>query len=283
MTEKVKKPDLLVLLGPTAVGKTRLSIEIAKQWNCEIISGDSMQIYRGMDIGTAKISTEEMAGVPHHMLNIHDPDYPFSVAEFQDRVKRLIEDIHARGRLPFIVGGTGLYIESVCYNFQFNEMQQDPDYREQLRQFAAQEGEQALHDLLQREDPQSAERLHPNDVKRIIRALEIKQFTGIPMSAQQEDDRSKESPYNLCMIGLTMERDLLYERIEQRIDLMMKNGLADEVHNLLNTGYNEHMVSMQALGYKEIIGYLHGEYHLEDAIALLKRVTRRFAKRQLSW
>jgi tRNA dimethylallyltransferase len=276
------KPKLLVLVGPTAVGKTKLSLELARAYDCEIISGDSMQVYRGMDIGTAKISLEEQQGIPHHLIDIIEPNEAFSVAAFQQQAGQLIEDIHARERLPFIVGGTGLYIESLCYQFQFSEASSDEPFRLEHAEYLRQFGEQALHDKLRLVDPVSAERLHPNNTRRVIRALEILHVTGTTLSAQLAGQQ-KQSPYDLCMIGLTMDRALLYKRIEQRIDQMLEQGLVTEVQKLLDKGYTQHFVAMQGLGYKEIIGYLQGEYTLIEAVTLLKRDTRHYAKRQLSW
>lgn len=276
------KPKLLVLVGPTAVGKTRLSLDLAKDWDCEIISGDSMQVYRGMDIGTAKLSKEEQAIVPHHMIDIHDPDYPYSVSEFQEAVTRLIPEITARNRLPFIVGGTGLYVESVCYHFAFTPAPGDESFRMEQEAFADEYGEEALFAKLQEVDAASAKKLHPNDRRRVIRALEIFHFTGIPLSKHLADQK-KESPYELCIIGLTMDRPKLYARIEERVDQMLEDGLVQEVARLLEKGISPDAVSMQGLGYKEIVRYLLGETTLQEAAELLKRNTRRFAKRQLSW
>ncbi|WP_054940908.1 tRNA (adenosine(37)-N6)-dimethylallyltransferase MiaA [Paenibacillus ihuae] len=276
------KHKVLVLLGPTAVGKTRLSLELAAAYNAEIISGDSMQVYRGMDIGTAKITTAEMKGIPHHLIDIHDPEDAYSAAEFQEQGKRLIEEISARGKLPFIVGGTGLYIESLCYGFRFSEAVADEAFRSEQDAFAEEHGAEALHARLAAVDPASAARLHPNDRRRIIRALEIHHQTKVTLSAAQADQK-KESPYELCLIGLTMDRKILYKRIEDRIDQMLEQGLIQEVQGLLNKGYNRSLVSMQGLGYKEIAAYLAGELTQEEAVTLLKRDTRRFAKRQLSW
>ncbi|MEW9698861.1 tRNA (adenosine(37)-N6)-dimethylallyltransferase MiaA [Paenibacillus sp. SI8] len=276
------KPKLLVLLGPTAVGKTKLSLEIAQKFGCEIISGDSMQVYRGMDIGTAKASEAEQKLVPHHLIDIHDPSYPFSAAEFQERVKNLIADIHARGKLPFIVGGTGLYIESVCYNYQFTDVSMDEAFRHEQEAFASLHGDEALHQKLRIIDPESADRLHANDRRRVIRALEIAHVSGQTMSEHLAVQK-KESPYELCIVGLTMDRALLYKRIEERIDAMMAEGLVEEVQTILDAGCPKQAISMQALGYKEILSYLEGELTLEEAVILLKRDTRRFAKRQLSW
>lgn len=276
------KPRLLVLVGPTAVGKTKLSIELAKELDCEIISGDSMQVYRQMDIGTAKITQEEMQGIPHHLIDIHSPDEAYSVAEFQEQCHRLIGEIHARGKLPFIVGGTGLYVESVCYDFQFAQVGEDKPFRDEQAAYAEKHGAEALHAKLMAVDSESAEKLHPNDQRRIIRALEIYHLTGIPLSAQPAGQR-RESPYQLCLVGLTMDRQMLYNRIEGRIDEMLKQGLVEEVSSLLDKGYGSDLVSMQGLGYKQIISYLQGRESLDDAVTILKRDTRRFAKRQLSW
>jgi tRNA dimethylallyltransferase len=277
-----RKPRLLVLLGPTAVGKTRLSLTLAQRWDGEIISGDSMQVYRGMDIGTAKATPEERALVPHHLIDIHDPDYPFSVAEFQQLASQLVADIDGRGKLPMLVGGTGLYIESLCYGFEFIEAGTDEAFRREMNEFADAYGEEALHARLQEVDPATAERLHPNDRRRIIRALEVYSSTGKPLS-QHLEGQKKESPYECCFIGLMMERSLLYRRIELRIDEMLQLGLVEEVRRLLRAGYTRDLVSMQGLGYKEIAAYLVGEMTLDEATELLKKSTRRFAKRQLSW
>ncbi|MCM3748977.1 tRNA (adenosine(37)-N6)-dimethylallyltransferase MiaA [Paenibacillus pasadenensis] len=277
-----RKQPLLVLLGPTAVGKTQLSLELAKAWNAEIISGDSMQVYRGMDIGTAKIRPEERMGIPHHLIDVCDPEEPYSAADFQAACTRLIPDISSRGKLPFIVGGTGLYIESVCYGYEFSKAASDESYRAKLQLMADTEGPAALHALLAESDPESAARLHANDVRRVIRALEIWHLTGETMSSQLAGQK-KESPYELCILGLTMDRAELYRRIEQRIDLMMEEGLAAEVSALLERGVPEQSVAMQGLGYKELIPWLKGVTTLEEAVELLKRDTRRFAKRQLSW
>lgn len=281
MTTK-DKPKLVVLLGPTAVGKTRLSIELAKAFSCEIISGDSMQVYRGMDIGTAKITQDEMQGVPHHLIDVLEPDEPFSVAMFQDWCRSLVPDIQSRGHLPFIVGGTGLYIESVCYGFQFTEASADEEFRAKQQVIFEEEGPEVLHAKLAEVDPKSAARLHPNDMRRVIRALEVYHVTGEPLSVNLER-QTRESPYELCLIGLTMDRQMLYNRIEQRIDGMVASGLVEEVRQLLDRGIPRDTVSMQGLGYKEIAEHLEDGVPLETAVDKLKRDTRHFAKRQLSW
>lgn len=279
------KPPLIVLVGPTAVGKTAASLAIAKTFGCEIISGDSMQVYRGMDIGTAKLPLEEREGIPHHLIDIRDPAEPFSAADFQAACEAAIADILSRGRIPFIVGGTGLYVESVCYGFSFQQSGGDPAFREAMQALAETEGAEALHARLAAVDPVSAAKLHPNDMRRVIRALEIWETTGVPASAQLREARGdvKESPYRLALLGLHMERPRLYARIEERVDGMLDEGLLDEVRGLLAAGLPSSAVSMQALGYKELAAYLEGKLSCEEAVTLLKRDTRRFAKRQLSW
>lgn len=277
-----RKQPLLVLIGPTAVGKTALSLKLANTWNAEIISGDSMQVYRGMDIGTAKIKEDEREGVPHHLIDIRDPEEAYSAADFQAEAEQQIREIASRGKLPFIVGGTGLYIESLCYQYQFADNGSDEAFRAEQEAFASEHGPEALHCKLGQIDPRAAERLHPNDIRRVIRALEVHHLTGQTFSEQQEGQK-KVSPYDLIIIGLTMDRAELYRRIERRIDMMLEEGLVAEVEGLMKRGLPSHAVPMQALGYKEIVRYLNGEYSLEAAVELLKRDTRRFAKRQLSW
>lgn len=279
---KERKQPLLVLVGPTAVGKTQLSLDLAKAWNAEIISGDSMQVYKEMDIGTAKLPLAERQGIVHHLIDICEPEEAYSVADFQQHCREAIAAISARGKLPFIVGGTGLYVESVCYGFEFSENGSDPAFREEQQRYAEEHGPDALHARLAEVDPRSAGRLHPNDQRRIIRALEIYHLSGETMSAQLERQK-KESPYELCIVGLTMDRKVLYSRIEQRIDQMLEDGLVEEVRGLLDRGVTTDCIAMQGLGYKEIVMYLRGECTLEAAVELLKRDTRRFAKRQLSW
>lgn len=279
---KVAKKPLLVLIGPTAVGKTGLSIELAKRYNAEIISGDSMQVYRGMDIGTAKIKEEEREGVVHHLIDICEPEEAYSAADFQAHASALIDDIYSRGKLPFVVGGTGLYIESLCYQYRFAEHGSDEAFRLEQEQFAQQFGVEALHQRLAAIDEEAAARLHPNDIRRVIRALEVHHVTGMTFTEQQKG-QIKESPYQLCLLGLTRDRKKLYARIEERIDQMLEEGLLEEVKLLLTRDLPMHAVPLQALGYKELIAYLKGECSYEAAVELLKRDTRRYAKRQLSW
>ncbi len=276
------KEKVIVLIGPTAVGKTKLSIELAKKFNGEIISGDSMQIYRGMDIGTAKITNDEMEGIPHHLIDIVDPDEAFSVAEFQTLVRSKIKDITNRGKVPFIVGGTGLYIQSVLYDYQFQEAPTaDPDYRASLEALADEKGTLEIHNMLEQIDPITAASIHHHNVRRVIRALEVFHVTGKRMSELQEN-QSEEMLYDAAIIGLTMDRDLLYERINLRVDKMMEEGLLPEVKHFFDAGLKD-CQSIQAIGYKEIYKYFEDRSSLEDAVLELKQNSRRYAKRQLTW
>ncbi|MEH7239456.1 tRNA (adenosine(37)-N6)-dimethylallyltransferase MiaA [Bacillus sp. JJ1562] len=279
--EESKKEKLVVLIGPTAVGKTELSIELAKKLNAEIISGDSMQIYKGMDIGTAKISIDEMEGVPHHLIDIKEPHEGFSVAEFQADVRKLISDIHSRGKLPMIVGGTGLYIQSVIFDYQFTDDASNPEYRETLEQQVAKSGVDSLYQELKEIDPESAERIHPNNVRRVIRALEIYKTTGKTMTDYMEEQK-QELIFEVALVGLTMEREKLYERINDRVDLMIESGLLEEVSTFYSQGLRD-CQSIQAIGYKELYHHLDGSLTLQEAITQLKQNTRRYAKRQLTW
>lgn len=278
-------PNLIMIVGPTAVGKTAVGIELAKLVDGEVISGDSMQVYRMMDIGTAKPSKEEMQGVPHHMLDILDPDAEFSVAMFQEMVENLISDINSRGKVPLLVGGTGLYIRSITDRHSFTPFAVNWEYRDELLAEAQAKGNRRLHARLEQVDPIAAGRIHPNDLRRIIRALEVYHFTGKPISQfQKEDQKANNLPkYNLFMYGLTLNREKLYQKIDLRVEKMIADGLVEEVKTLLARGYGPDLVSMKGLGYKEIVGYLHGEYDLPEAIRLLQRNTRHFAKRQLTW
>lgn len=275
------KYPVLVLVGPTAVGKTAISVAVAKQLGAEIISGDSMQVYRGMDIGTAKITPAEMQGVPHHMIDIKDPDEPFTVAEFQERTDRLIREIVDRGRLPMLVGGTGLYIRSVLEPYTFTPMEGDPELRQRLAAEEEAHGAGHLHRRLQQVDPKAAAKLHPNDLRRIIRALEVFTLTGTPISATQTA-AGAEPRYDDLFLALTMDREALYRRIEQRVDQMLAGGWLEEVRRLLER-YPPHLPAMQALGYRELVQYYRGLLTLPEATALIKRNTRRFAKRQFTW
>jgi len=275
------KQPVVAIVGPTAVGKTKLSVEVAKKFNGEIISGDSMQIYKDMDIGTAKVTEEEKQGVPHYMVDIKEPDEGFSVAEFQDKVQGYIETISSKGKLPIIVGGTGLYIQSVLYDFQFSDEGSDEDFRKSLEEKVQLEGVEPYFKKLQSIDPEQAAKVHPNNVRRVIRALEVYETTGMTMTEYQAMQK-QESPYNPILIGLEMDREKLYERINNRVDDMMEEGLLKEVHMLIERGYVSSQ-SMQAIGYKEFIPYFNGERSLEEAVFLLKRNSRRYAKRQYTY
>ncbi|MFH7831759.1 tRNA (adenosine(37)-N6)-dimethylallyltransferase MiaA [Bacillus luti] len=278
---EVQREKVAVIIGPTAVGKTKLSIDLAKALNGEVISGDSMQIYRTMDIGTAKVTKEEMDGIPHYMVDIKDPEDSFSVAEFQERVRKHIREITERGKLPIIVGGTGLYIQSVLFDYQFTDDAGDVIYREQMEKLALERGVEYVHKKLQEVDPESAERIHANNVRRVIRALEIFHTTGEKMSEQIEKQK-KELLYDVSLIGLTMDRAMLYDRINLRVDLMMEQGLLEEVEGLYNRGVRD-CQSIQAIGYKEIYDYFENRVSLEEAVSQLKTNSRHYAKRQLTW
>lgn len=282
MNEKKKQP-LLILTGPTAVGKTDLSIALAKKINGAVISADSMQVYRGMDIGSAKVTPEEMHGVPHYLIDVLDPEDEFHVVRFQEMAKAALQKIYAKGQIPIIAGGTGFYIQALLYDIDFTEQDEDTALREHYAQLAAEHGNEYLHEMLRRVDPVSAEMIHANNVKRTIRALEYFEKTGEPISKHNEEERAKESPYDFRYFVLTDERAHLYERIDRRVDLMLEAGLVEEVKRLRAQGCHKGMVSMQGLGYKEILSWLEGEISYEEAVYLLKRDTRHFAKRQLTW
>ncbi|WLR52416.1 tRNA (adenosine(37)-N6)-dimethylallyltransferase MiaA [Bacillus tianshenii] len=275
------KEKVLAIVGPTAVGKTKLGVELAKRLNGEVISGDSMQIYRSMDIGTAKATEEERQGIVHHMLDIKDFHESFSVAEFQSRVQKHIQEIQSRGRLPIIVGGTGLYIQSVLYDYRFSEATGDDELRRELEVYATEHGNDALHRKLQEVDPQAAENIHPNNVRRVVRALEVYRTTGMTMTDYQKQ-QSAQPRYQHAIIGLTSDREQLYERINTRVDEMVSEGLVDEVKRLYEQGLSGTQAS-QAIGYKEIIEAIEGKCTMEEAVEQLKQNSRRYAKRQFTW
>lgn len=278
----MNKP-LIILTGPTAVGKTELSIKLAQAIGGEIISADSMQVYKSMDIGTAKITQSEMCGVKHYLIDELEPEDEFNVVKFKEYACRYIDEIYAKGKIPIIVGGTGFYIQAVLYGIDFQDNVDDSTYRDELELLAAQEGAEFLHSKLSEVDLASAKAIHPNNIKRVIRALEYYQQTGNKISEHNVEQRNKVSPYQFCYFVLNNERDILYNRINLRVDQMMEHGLMDEVKQLLARGCTKDMVSMQGLGYKEIISYLEGECTLDEAIYIVKRDTRHFAKRQLTW
>lgn len=280
----MKKKPLIILTGPTAVGKTALSIKLAKAVNGEIISADSMQVYKGMDIGSAKIMPEEMGGVKHHLIDVLEPSEEFNIVKFQELSKQALVEIYAQGKVPIIAGGTGFYIQSVLYDIDFETNENDREYRTWLEAIATKEGGvQILYAMLKEKDPKSANIIHENNVKRVIRALEFFEETGTPISEHNEEQREKESPYNFCYFVLNDDREKLYSSIDRRVDIMFETGLVEEVKKLHFKGYTKNMVSMQGLGYKEVLDYLNGEISLERAAYLIKRDTRHFAKRQLTW
>jgi tRNA dimethylallyltransferase len=277
----LEKKKLVVIIGPTAVGKTKLSIDLAHRLNGEIISGDSMQIYKGMDIGTAKISVDEMEGIRHHLIDIKNPEEDFSVAEFQANARPLIEEIANQTKTPMIVGGTGLYIQSVLYDYQFTENPSDPEYRSKLEGELKDKGVEAIHQMLGKIDPESAEKIHPNNSRRVIRALEVFHCTNKTIS-EYINSQEQDPLYDVALIGLTMDREILYDRINQRVDLMVKEGLLEEVKELYDKGIRDTQ-AIQAIGYKEIYDYFDGKMTYDEAINQLKQNSRRYAKRQLTW
>ena len=278
----MKKP-LIVLTGPTAVGKTNLSIALAKAVNGEIISADSMQVYKKMDIGSAKIRPEEMDGVTHYLVDVLNPKEEFHIVKFQQMAKAAMEEIYAKGKIPILVGGTGFYIQAVTKDIDFTGAEQENEYRKKLETLAKEKGGEVLHRMLKDVDPKSAEAIHAHNTKRVIRALEFYHQNGTPISAHNEEQKQNESPYQLAYFVLNMPRELLYKRIDLRVDQMLEEGLLEEVKELQKDGCCRGMVSMQGLGYKEILDYLEGKYSLEEAVRILKRDTRHFAKRQLTW
>lgn len=277
-----KKP-MIVLTGPTAVGKTALSIALAKAVDGEIISADSMQVYRHMDIGSAKVTREEMQGVPHHLIDVLDPSEDFNVVIFQRRCRECLPGIYERGHIPILTGGTGFYIQAVLNDIDFTENEENTQYRQYLEQLSAEKGPQVLHEMLEQADPASARAIHANNVKRCIRALEYYHLTGERISEHNEQEREKESAYRSCYFVLNDERSRLYERIDARVDEMLENGLVEEVKSLRAMGCHSGQISMQGLGYKEILSFLEGEITLDEAVYRIKRDTRHFAKRQLTW
>lgn len=277
----MKKP-LIVIAGPTACGKTDLSINLAEKIGGEIISGDSMQVYKLMDIGTAKPTAEETRGIPHFLIDELYPDEEYNVMIFQKKAKEYMKGIYDRGHIPIIVGGTGFYINALVYDNDFTE-EESSSIRDELYRIAETEGKEKLHDMLADIDVEYAKSIHPNNVKRVARAIEYYRLTGEKMSEHNKSAKEKESPYNTAFFVLNMDRQKLYERIDMRVDIMMENGLENEVRKLIDMGYSPELVSMQGLGYKEFIPYFNGEISLEKAVDDIKKYTRHFAKRQLTW
>lgn len=279
----MQQKPMIILTGPTAVGKSALSVELAKKINGAVISADSMQVYRHMDIGSAKITPEEMQGVTHYMIDELEPDEEFHVVRFVTMAKEYLKEIYADGKIPIIAGGTGFYIQALLYDIDFTEQQCDETYRRQLEDLAREHGAEYLHGILREVDPASAEAIHANNIKRVIRALEFYHLSGKKISEHNETERQKQSPYNFAYFVLTDERAKLYERIDRRVNAMIEAGLVEEVKKIKSMGCSREMVSMQGLGYKEILAYLDGGCTLEEAVYIIKRETRHFAKRQLTW
>lgn len=275
--------DLIIVAGPTASGKTALGVRLSQELSGEVVSADSMQIYKYMDIGSAKPSMQEMMGIPHHMIDIIYPHQEFSVALFREYAGKCIDDITARGKIPIVVGGTGLYINSLTYNMDFTKTPEDTEYREYLSDIAKTKGNEYLHEMLMEVDIESYQRLHPNDTKRIIRALEVYKNTNKTISEYQKESKQKQIDYNIAYVGLTMDRQKLYDKINLRVDKMFEAGLLDEVKKLSEMGYNRNMTSMQGIGYKEIFDYLDGRCSYEELTEIIKQNSRRYAKRQLTW
>lgn len=277
------KGNLLIISGPTAVGKTQISIELAKKLNGEIISADSMQIYKYMNIGAAKISKEEMQDVPHHLIDIIEPHENFTVADFKEKALTAIDLVNQNKKLPILVGGTGLYIDSILYNHNFTDANKDEEYRKYLEELANSKGKEYVHELLKNIDYSSYVKLHPNNLKRVIRALEVYKVSGKPFSDYEEESNEYKINYDVHYYVLIMDRERLYDRINKRVDIMLEMGLINEVRALKEKGYTPEMQSMKGIGYKEILYYLNGELTLEDAVEMIKQGSRNYAKRQLTW
>jgi tRNA dimethylallyltransferase len=277
------KEKLIVLAGPTAAGKTALSVELAKKINGSVISADSMQVYKYMDIGSAKITKDEMQGVPHYLVDCLLPSEDFNISVFKKMADEAIEDIRSKSRIPIVCGGTGFYIRALAYDTEFVEEEHKEDIRGELEKILEEKGTVYLHDMLKEIDPESAEAIHPNNTKRVIRAIEYYRLNGSKISEHNRESRQKESPYDLSYFVLDMDRSRLYQRIDMRVESMMQAGLLDEVKKLKDMGYDRSFVSMQGLGYKELLDHLDGLTTLDEAVEIIKRDTRHFAKRQLTW
>lgn len=274
---------VIVIAGPTATGKTALSVRLAKELNTEIISADSIQIYKKLNIGSAKPEKSEMQGIPHHLMDFLEPDSTYSVADYVKDAKAKIDELHAEGKIPIITGGTGLYISSLVDNVEFSDVEVDTTVRDRLNDELKEIGIDAMYERLKKIDPDSAADIHPNNTKRVIRALEIFETTGKTKKEQNESSKLNKSPYDFCLIGLNCERELLYERINKRVDIMRKRGLFDEVCDLLSSGVSKDAQSMQGIGYKEVVMALSGEITEDECIELIKKNSRNYAKRQLTW
>ena len=282
-TSRSSTTPLLIIAGPTASGKSASAVELAIRMNGEVISADSMQVYRGMDIGSAKVTPEEMRGVPHHLIDCVDPSETWNVVRFQEEARKAVRSVAASGKLPILCGGTGFYIQALLYDIDFTEMEENTPMRERLAAIADAQGPEALHRMLQERDPASAAAIHPNNIKRVIRALEFLEESGQSIASHNTEQRGREPAYRSAFMVLTMDRKKLYERIDRRVDLMMEAGLLEEVTRLRDAGIPRDSTAMQGIGYKQIYGHLEGEYDLDEAVRLIKRDTRHFAKRQLTW
>lgn len=283
MIENIDKKPLIILTGPTASGKTELSVRLAKAINGEIISADSIQVYKYMDIGSAKVTDEEMDGVKHYLVDELNPRDEFNIYVFKEMAKKYTKEIYAKGKVPIIAGGTGFYIQSLLYDIDFSEEDNDKSYRMELMALAEEKGNEYIYNMLKETDPKSAEKIHFNNLKRVIRALEYHHLTGKLISEHNEEQRENISPYDFHYFVLNMDRDVLYDRINRRVDIMLEKGLVNEVKGLLDMGFERELTSMQGIGYREIISYLYGECTLEQAVESIKQNTRHFAKRQLTW
>lgn len=279
----IKIRDLIVITGPTASGKTAMSVELAKILGAEIVNADSMQIYKYMDIGTAKPDMEERQNIPHHLIDIVNPDEQFSVARYCEMAKNVIDLIHKKGKPVVMVGGTGLYVDSLVNNIQFSEIEADEQYRAKMDELANEKGNGYIHNMLSEIDSESAKKIDVADRKRIIRALEVYHLTGKTITWHNEQSRSIPSPYNTTMFAIDVDRNVLYEKINRRVDLMLEKGLLNEVNSIVNMGISKNSTAMQAIGYKEIVQYFDGEISLEEAVEKIKQGSRRYAKRQLTW
>lgn len=279
----MKKIPLIVIAGPTASGKTSLAVEVAKAIGGEVVSADSVQIYKYLDIGSAKPTPEEMQGIPHYMVGEIDPSRDFSVADFTAMAHKYIADIYSRGKIPILAGGTGLYINSVVNDVDFEDEQVDENLRKELWDLSKEKGADYMMQMLRQIDPVSAERIHQNNMVRVIRAIEFYKTTGIPISHHQELTKQKQSRYNPCIIAIEHDREKLYERINLRVDIMMQNGLLDEVRSLINMGYRKSLNSMKGIGYKEVMDYLDGNMTYDELCEMIKQMSRRYAKRQITW
>lgn len=279
----MKKIPMIVLFGPTASGKTATAIEICKMVGGEVVTADSMQVYKYMNIGTAKPDKEEMSGIPHHMIDIVEPTVNYSLADYKEEAQKCISDIYKRGKTPVLAGGTGLYIDTVADNIELSEFESDDAYRQKLYELADEKGNEYVHDMLKKIDPESASEIHFNNLKRVVRALEFYKVSGITKSQHLKNSKNRENPYSTVKFCMDMPRDVLYDRINKRVDVMIANGLVNEVENILEMGVERTSTAMQGIGYKEIVDYLYGNLTLDESVDLIKQSTRRYAKRQITW